>query len=159
MSPSRRQTFENTLSGAQPPPLLPPLKGDPAQKPPVSPNLENFRNSEGKQAREARLRALWRALPANTTYGTSTRTSTKHATSKNDASPEAERAEKMRKIYEHELLSRMGRPKGDSKPVDWAEFLKYANEKEAELWRIFHHELDLVSPLPSMYTVPSTRVS
>ncbi len=143
MPPSRRQTFENTLSGAQPPPLLPPLKGDPRPNLPLPPTLENFRNSEGKQAREVRLRALWRALPANTTCNNTT----KHTTSKHDASPEAERAQKMREIYEHELLSRMGRPKGDTKPVDWAEFLKYANEKEAELWRIFHHELDLVSPL------------
>jgi solute carrier family 25 phosphate transporter 23/24/25/41 len=156
MSPSRRQTFHDTLSGAQSPPLLPPMKGDPTPKPLLPPGLENFRTSEGKQAREARLRALWRALPANNTTYTST---TKHTASKHDASPETERAQKMRKIYEHELLSRMGRPKGDPKPVDWSEFLKYANEKEAELWRIFHHELDLVSPLPYMYPPPSTRVS
>jgi solute carrier family 25 phosphate transporter 23/24/25/41 len=65
----------------------------------------------------------------------------------------------MREIYEHELLSRMGRPKGDPKPVDWADFMKYANEKESELWRIFHHELDLVSP-PLFYVyAPCTRVS
>ena len=60
----------------------------------------------------------------------------------------------MREIYAHELLSRMGRPHGDCTPVDWTDFLTYANEKEAELWRIFHHELDLVSPLPPIYTPP-----
>ena len=155
MPPSRRQTFENTLSGVQPPPLLPPLKGDPVPNPPLPPTLENFRNSEGKQARDARLRALWRALPAK---NTTTTTTTKHTTSKHDASPEAERAQKMRDIYQHELLSRMGRPNGDTKPVDWAEFLKYANEKEAELWRIFHHELDLVSPLPAILYRPHPHV-
>lgn len=87
-------------------------------------------------------------MPANTTYHSKPRPS------KHDASPEEERAQKMREIYEHELLSRMGRPRGDPKPVDWAEFLKYANEKEAELWRIFHHELDLVSPLLLFYVYP-----
>ena len=152
MPPSRRQTFENTLSGAQPPPLLPPLNHDPPPNAPPSPSLQTFRDSEGKHAREARLRALWRALPANTTQRAPP--SPSGTPSKRDASPEAERARKMREIYEHELLSRMGRPHGDSKPVDWTDFLTYANEKEAELWRIFHHELDLVSPLPPIYTPP-----
>ena len=156
MPPSRRQTFENTLSGAQPPPLLPPLNHDPPPNAPPSPSLQTFRDSEGKHAREARLRALWRALPANTTQRAPP--SPSGTPSKRDASPEAERARKMREIYEHELLSRMGRPHGDSKPVDWTDFLTYANEKEAELWRIFHHELDLVSPLPPIYTPPRLHV-
>ena len=151
MSPSRRQTFENTLSGAQPPPLLPPLKHDPAPNPPRPPCLQTFRDNEGTHARDARLRALWRALPADTPRK-SKRSSSKASKPDASPSPEAERAQKMRQIYEHELLSRMGRPNGDPKPVDWADFLKYANEKEAELWRIFHHELDLVSP---SYVSPS----
>jgi solute carrier family 25 (mitochondrial phosphate transporter), member 23/24/25/41 len=149
MPSSRRQTFENTLSGAQPPPLLPPLKGDPTPGPPLPATLEEFRDNEGKRARETRLRALWKALPAKTTR------SRKPTASRHDASPEAQ---KMREIYDHELLSRMGRPNGDPKPVDWNEFLKYSNEKETELWRVFHHELDLVSTPPSIYTALCTRV-
>src|SRR5260221_2788455 len=38
-----------------------------------------------------------------------------------------------------------GRLNGDPKPFGWDEFLKYADEKQAELWRVFH---DLVSPPP-----------
>ena len=69
------------------------------------------------------------------------------------------RVQKMREIYKHELLSRMGRPHRDSKPVDWIDFLKYVNEKEVGLWRIFHHELNLVSPLPPIYTPLFPHVS
>ncbi|CCO30620.1 hypothetical protein BN14_04650 [Rhizoctonia solani AG-1 IB] len=52
-------------------------------------------------------------------------------------------------MYDDELLGRCRHPTSvrDSDPhaleVDWSGFIAYANAKEAELWTIFHDELDL----------------
>ncbi|OBZ70391.1 Calcium-binding mitochondrial carrier protein SCaMC-1-B [Grifola frondosa] len=50
-------------------------------------------------------------------------------------------------MYEDELLGRCGgRTRGFfNRDVTWSEFLRYAEAKEAELWHIFHDELDLDS--------------
>ncbi|CUA70333.1 Calcium-binding mitochondrial carrier SAL1 [Rhizoctonia solani] len=60
-----------------------------------------------------------------------------------------ERATQLRKMYDNELLGRCHNPTsvrdGESHAleVDWSGFRAYANAKEAELWTIFHDELDL----------------
>ncbi|KAF8314793.1 mitochondrial carrier [Clavulina sp. PMI_390] len=62
-----------------------------------------------------------------------------------------ERASLLRTLYLEELASRCGGVengkgvdvKGKSKAVDWDGFVRYADDKEKELWNIFHKELDL----------------
>ncbi|KAJ8456382.1 hypothetical protein ONZ51_g12161 [Trametes cubensis] len=64
---------------------------------------------------------------------------------KSDGDLTAESAKQLGEMYDDELLGRCGAPpRGPfSKRVSWNEFEKYADAKEAELWHIFHDELDL----------------
>ncbi|TFY56358.1 hypothetical protein EVJ58_g7695 [Rhodofomes roseus] len=57
----------------------------------------------------------------------------------------AETAKRLQGMYEAELRSQCGVHTSGflNRAVSWREFKKYADAKEAELWRIFHDELDL----------------
>lgn len=56
-----------------------------------------------------------------------------------------EKAKSLKDTYDAELVGRCKTDPSSSKPapITWEEFQKYADAKEAELWHIFHDELDL----------------
>ncbi|CAE6419207.1 unnamed protein product [Rhizoctonia solani] len=139
--------FEATLDGTADRPFIPPLRHDPSPYD-IPPRLEDYRSAEGRD-REKRLRRLWEQLPPTThSQKDGTRTVMPVAlTHVDDLTPE--RATQLRKMYDDELLGRCHNPTSvrDTDPhaleVDWNGFRAYANAKEAELWTIFHDELDL----------------
>ncbi|CAE6405214.1 unnamed protein product [Rhizoctonia solani] len=139
--------FEATLNGSADRPFIPPLRYDPGPYD-IPPRLEDYRSAEGKD-REPRLRRLWEQLPPTThSKNDGTRTVMPVALAHvDDLTPE--RATQLRKMYDDELLGRCRHPTSvrDADPhaleVDWGGFIAYANAKEAELWSIFHDELDL----------------
>ncbi|KAI0353621.1 mitochondrial carrier [Trametes cingulata] len=144
--PSARQIYEEVLSGARPRPFIPRLRSDPPPYQPIPHSLREFREQEGKDRRRERLRALWRRLPKRdeSPYVDDEEVARAYPV-KSDGDLTAESAKQLDEMYEDELLGRCGvRPRGPfSKRVSWAEFEKYADAKEAELWHIFHDELDL----------------
>lgn len=148
MGKSNRERFDDAYSGAQDVPLLPPISGDPKPAPPLPDDLQKFRTLEGKQERESRLRLLWRAIVEEADANADA--NTKHKPQGRDPAPtptDVERAKKLRDLYRSELYRRCSTADSSkpssSKPVEWPEFLKYADEKEEELFRVFHNELDL----------------
>ncbi|KAF8517770.1 mitochondrial carrier [Gautieria morchelliformis] len=135
--PHRRDVFEGSLSGSQTRPFVPKLRSDPSPWHPLPRNLAEYREKEGKERREARLHALWRRLPTR-------RPTLKHEDQCIDVirtGLNPERAERLRAMYEDELMRRCA--SGGTTSIDWNDFLEYADRKEAELWTIFHDELDL----------------
>ncbi|KAF8607712.1 mitochondrial carrier [Ceratobasidium sp. AG-I] len=139
--------FEATLNGHVDRPFLPRLKNDPSPYD-IPPRLEDYRSAEGTN-RERRLRRLWGQLPPTSDgQRNGARVVMPIAlTHVDDLTPE--RAAQLREMYDVELVRRCRDPSsvrdGDSHAleVDWEGFRAYANSKEAELWSIFHDELDL----------------
>ncbi|KAG9121805.1 hypothetical protein FRC07_002077 [Ceratobasidium sp. 392] len=137
--------FEATLNGHADRPFIPRLKSDPSPYA-IPPRYEDYRSAEGSD-RERRLRKLWGQLPANG-HRDGTRVVMPLAfTHVDELTPE--RAAQLGKIYNAELVGRCRDPSSvrekdpNSVEVDWHGFRSYANAKEAELWSIFHDELDL----------------
>ncbi|KAL0070700.1 hypothetical protein AAF712_001921 [Marasmius tenuissimus] len=142
---TKHEIYDETLSGAIDPPLLPKLRSDDTRTPqfPLPRSLVDFREEEGRDNRKRRLRALWNHICEHG-YLTGP-----HPQALQSA--DLERAEKLRAEYEHELLGRCAVPSGSTptgkmstpKYIEWKEFRAYAEAKEVELWGIFHDELDL----------------
>lgn len=135
--PSRRAVFDASFSGAQATPLIPPLRSDPPSWQPLPSTLIEARQLEGEQNREARLRALWSRLPTHDKNVEHDENLWSNQTSLND-----ERARRLWAMYENELRKSC-HSKDVSSQVTWQDFVEYADRKEAELWSIFHDELDL----------------
>ena len=124
---SKRAVYDACVSGAQDPPQIPHLRSDPAPSYHSLPrSLTEFRELEGREYRKARLRALWKQLPAVLDpKGT-----------RSDALPRfvggatltPEGASKMREVYERELMESCGDSPGH---IEWKKFKKYAEDKEA----------------------------
>lgn len=140
--PTSRELYESCLSGAQDRPFIPRLRSDPPSFYPLPHSLLEFRKQEGEEERERRLYELWKRLP-NSSYHGSEVTAPRMFPSGEPFM--AQRAEDMRKVYEDELLGKCGGHTTDERPshIRWPEFRRYAETKEAELWSIFHDELDL----------------
>lgn len=140
---SGRLVYDGSISGAQDRPDIPHLRSDPPSYHPLPRSLAEFRAQEGREYRKARLRALWKQLRAaidpDAVEDAGPYAPTYPVGSSTALTPES--ARQMRKTYEREL---MGRCKS-SGHIEWKEFKKYAEDKEAELWNIFHNELDLDS--------------
>src|ERR1700761_1027430 len=141
-SPSRKDVYDATLAGAAPSrPLIFRLQHDSqyAQKP-IPKSLEDYRAQETTQERELRLRSLWQQLPAMRSRGIA-----RHPPTFDHPALTPQRAEELRRVYLDELVSRCdsGQGTSSSHEIDWKTFLVYAERKEAELWKIFHEELDL----------------
>lgn len=92
--------------------------------------LSAYRAQESPEAREARLRALWRQLPRLSPA----------ALARERLAPliiehpalTRDRAEKLKEMYLAELIARCGTTKaGDVTEVKWPQFLAYAEAKEA----------------------------
>ncbi|KDR83676.1 hypothetical protein GALMADRAFT_110441 [Galerina marginata CBS 339.88] len=113
-----------------------PLRSDSEAQPHT---LEEFREAEGRENRKRRLLQLWKSLPAYLHP-------TKKPSSQGDGHlTTAEKAEALKAMYDSELLLHCSTPVSSSRPphIGWREFKNYSETKEAELWRIFHDELDL----------------
>ncbi|KAG8777629.1 hypothetical protein FRC16_004087 [Serendipita sp. 398] len=142
MSESNKEKFDNTYTGSQPTPLLPPLRNDPQQPPATANSLEAYRKLETEEKRERRLQSLFKALPSESDEVIIWNAEAQPNKGKNGTGQDLdERMEKLRNLYNHELMNRVGG--GTATPVGYKEFVKYADAKEAELWSIFHDELDL----------------
>ncbi|KAF8505614.1 mitochondrial carrier [Russula emetica] len=136
----RRLVYDGSISGAQDRPYVPHLRSDLPSYHPLPRSLAEFRAQEGREYRKARLRALWKQLLAAVdSDAAGSDVPTYPMGNSTVLTPES--ARQMRKTYEREL---MGRCKS-SGHIEWKEFKKYAEDKEAELWNIFHNELDLDS--------------
>jgi solute carrier family 25 phosphate transporter 23/24/25/41 len=125
----KRAVYDGSISGAQDRPYIPHLRSDPSSDHPLPRSLAEFREQEGRRYRKARLRALWKQLLA--ALDPDTEDSDPHAaTVRSVGSSTAltpETARQMRKMYEREL---MGRCKSAGH-IEWKEFRKYAEDKEA----------------------------
>ncbi|KAG8830361.1 hypothetical protein FRC18_008202 [Serendipita sp. 400] len=142
MSESNKEKFDNTYTGSQPTPLLPPLRNDPQQPPATANSLEAYRKLETEEQRERRLQSLFKALPSESDEVIIWNAEAQPNKGKNGTGQDLdERMEKLRNLYNRELMNRVGG--GTATPVGYKEFVKYADAKEAELWSIFHDELDL----------------
>ncbi|KAI0269139.1 mitochondrial carrier [Gloeopeniophorella convolvens] len=137
-SVSNRTIYEASYSGAQDRPYIPRLRSDAPSYRPLPQSLIEFREQEGREHRKTRLRALWKRLP---TLDDGDAASDMMTSAEGATSLTLERARQMRRMYEREL---MGNCKADGH-IGWKEFKTYALDKEAELWQIFHNELDLDS--------------
>ncbi|KLO18028.1 mitochondrial carrier [Schizopora paradoxa] len=146
-NPSRRDVFEGSISGAQDRPFIPRLRSDPTFNGRLEPSLEAFRQAEGRELRKKRLLSLWKKLPhnGNAEGHDISQSPLGSIPVKEHDSLDRDRAEKLARMYEDELMSRC-QGTGDAGPsqaVTWTEFKNYAFAKESELWRVFHDELDL----------------
>jgi len=132
-----REVFEGSYSGAQERPFIPRLRSDPPAWHWLPRTLSEYRDREGKRNREARLRALWEHLPKD-------RRASEHDDSQlwtNQTGMDSAYATRLWYMYEDELMRRCSST--GTSTITWADFLNYADKKEAELWTIFHDELDL----------------
>lgn len=131
--PSRREIFDTTLSGLRERPFIPLLRVDKHPIKPVPRSLPDYRQAEGAQQREVRLKELWRQLPKRLATplddGHHEHSTAVPFAVHPDLTPE--RAEKLREMYVHELVGRCsGHGDDDAKEVTWPEFSKYADTKE-----------------------------
>ncbi|KAF8529177.1 mitochondrial carrier [Hysterangium stoloniferum] len=136
-STHRREIFEGSYSGAQERPYIPRLRSDPPAWHWLPRTLSEYREREGKENREARLRALWERLPKG--RRASERDNCQLWTSETDM--DSAHATHLWYMYEDELMRRCSST--GTSTITWPDFLDYADKKEAELWTIFHDELDL----------------
>ena len=157
--PSRRELFEDVLSGKQQRrPFIPRLRSDPSPFHPLAQSLEEFRKEEG-DLRETRLRALWKKIPhprakhadanghghGNGGHPQDVRFDVANsrwepANAKvEDITPE--RAEHLTRMYHDELLKECALEDGmdPMAPVTWSDFKQYANYKEAGARSLFQH--------------------
>ncbi|PFH52786.1 hypothetical protein AMATHDRAFT_139300 [Amanita thiersii Skay4041] len=100
--------------------------------------LASFRDAEGTHRRRSHLRDLWLRLP-DTLKNT---LEDYHHLPTIELTPSE--VVLWKKMYDTELLVHCGvSSEGHPGSVGWNEFISYVNIKEAELWDIFHNELDL----------------
>ncbi|KAL5527348.1 hypothetical protein ACEPAG_6139 [Sanghuangporus baumii] len=156
--PSGQEIYEGVLAGAFERPFIPRLRSDvpPLRRPARS--LDDFRREEGLENREKRLRAIWKRIPhprkthhsyLNSRLEKLDPVASNWVSANEDASLNREKAERLTAMYHDELLKECALEEGNTlEPVTWKEFKMYADYKEkvrAELWHIFHDELDLDS--------------
>ena len=132
--PSRRAIFEASHSGAQERPWIPRLRSDPPPFHPLPRNLVEFREQEGREDRERRLRKLWTRLPKRPlTEDVDDEAIAKAYPVTHDGQLTVESAKELDKMYEDELLGRCREHTHSlrNRGVSWEEFRKYAEAKEA----------------------------
>ncbi|KAG8999694.1 hypothetical protein FRB90_011972 [Tulasnella sp. 427] len=138
-APSARELFDDAFSGRAEQPNIPVLRTDRQLPHYLTPkSLVDYRALEGEESRDARLRSIWMKLPKH-------RPPDRHSegSGSTDGPPKPlryedmtkERAEMLREMYWGELMARAS--------LDWEGFLQYVDQKEAELWSVFHEQLDL----------------
>lgn len=144
--PTGKEIFDASFTGAQNRPFIPRLRSDPPAYHPLPHSLLEFRELEGANRREQRLQDLWRSLPKRSHHnGNDDEEIGRKYPVRSDGSLTAESAKQLEEMYEDELLGHCGGHTSGflRRSIGWKEFRLYAEAKEAELWRIFHNELDL----------------
>ncbi|KZT12493.1 mitochondrial carrier [Laetiporus sulphureus 93-53] len=146
--PPNRDLFEATLSGSLDRPYIPRLRSDSPPNRLIPHSLKEFRAREGHERREERLRRLWSQLPKRSGTHDEDDETIAHALpvvadSHPDLTPE--RARNLKRMYDAELRYRLGAHTSGfvQRKSPWREFERYTDAKEAELWHLFHDELDL----------------
>ena len=128
---TRRLVYDGSISGAQGRPYIPHLRSDPPSYHALPRSLAEFRAQEGREYRKARLRALWKqllaAIESDAVGDAGSDAPTYPVGSSTTAALTAESARQMRKTYERELMGRCQ----SSGHIEWKEFKKYAEDKEA----------------------------
>ncbi|KAF4575014.1 hypothetical protein EYR36_006369 [Pleurotus pulmonarius] len=138
-TPSGREIFESCFSGAQYPPRIPRLRSDPVPQYHRLPHcLSEFRSEEGRGYRKHRLKTMYKHLQHFSHRDRHYTTDVAKTWLSDGFAVTPERAKDLEALYESELLGICG-----GGELRWTEFKKYALAKEAELWTIFHDELDL----------------
>jgi len=137
--PSRRDVFEGSVSGALDRPFIPRLRSDSRPNGRLASSLEAFRQEEGRDLRKRRLQALWKKIPHNgNAEGHDISQSPLSSIAVKEHGPlDRDRAEKLARMYEDELMRRCLEAAGDegsSEAVTWMEFKNYAFEKEAGMY-------------------------
>jgi len=143
---SGRETFDATVTGVQDHVLVPHLRSDPSPSNTynrLAHSLDEFRQQEGEQ-REARLKEVWQRLTAArngkgkdqaVSVGPVSLVTAGGAGTK-DSIFTREKAERLRDIYNDELLHKFGNGNGSThtrgpKPlIPWKDFHRYAEAKE-----------------------------
>ncbi|KAJ7590926.1 mitochondrial carrier [Mycena floridula] len=136
-SPSGREIFDDSLSGAIQRPSIPVLRSDTPLRILVPHSLAEFRVAEGRDNRKKRLQALYASI-----CKVGLPKAQKPNRSLDGQVFTLEYAQQLKAAYENDLFSHFG---NHSHPdhIGWTEFESYAEEKETELWSVFHDELDL----------------
>lgn len=106
-------------------------------------SLAEYREVEGRDNRKRRLLQIWQSLP-----DVLKQSPIPHSASVENADGfhmTFEKVESFKAVYDRELLLLCKIPASGSRDphIGWTEFKMYAEAKEAELWHIFHDELDL----------------
>jgi solute carrier family 25 (mitochondrial phosphate transporter), member 23/24/25/41 len=142
--PHGRDIYEATLSGAQNRPFIPRLRSDHPKYSPIPRSLVEFRNQEGKEVREKRLRDLWKQLPKATL---DSHVSTKPIAMKDREALTPQMAERLKAMYHNELLGRCGGHTAGTPPghIRWKDFKAYAEAKEVGTSLEFLSNLLLIS--------------
>jgi len=143
---SRREIFDATITGVQDHVLVPQLRSDPSPSKtyhrPVH-SLDEFRQQEGEQ-REGRLKDVWQRLTvARNGKGKDNVVSvrpvspvTAGSVGRKDTIFTREEAERLRDIYDDELLHKCGNSsslthtRGPKPLIPWKDFYRYAEAKE-----------------------------
>lgn len=137
-APKGRELFDDAFSGQAEQPNIPIIRTDRQLPHYLTPkSLKDYRSLEGEQSREARLRSIWLKLPKHRPPDRSEPVGTTDGPLKSLRYEDMtrERAESLRETYWEELTLRAS--------LDWEGFLTYVDQKEAELWSVFHEQLDL----------------
>lgn len=132
--PSRRAVFEASFTGAQDRPWIPRLRSDPPAYRPAPHNLCEFRELEGKEAREHRLRHLWSSLPKNPKINhdeLEDEAVARQYAVEDDRSLTRENARRLQEMYNDEFFHCVRGEGFLHRNVGWKEFTKYADAKEA----------------------------
>jgi len=110
---------------------------------PHKPTLSEFRNAEGAAARAAKLRALWDSLPRLPTIEGDQPTATARMRLPGQdtlAALSPERAERLRILYQEELVRQVGQKRPDARLWGGADDLEPADEGKREKgisWKAF----------------------
>ncbi|WVR04148.1 hypothetical protein IAU60_001147 [Kwoniella sp. DSM 27419] len=128
--------------------------------PPSRPSLAEFRTTEGPSVRAAKLKALWNSIPhlpeVDTEDGNPTPTQKMQLPGQDTLTAlSPERAERLRRLYEEELVKRCNEKRPEArlwggaddlepevknlkgKGIAWQDFRRFLWDKERELWDIF----------------------
>lgn len=131
--PSRRDIYDGSISGAQSRPFIPRLRSDPPPFHPLPHNLVEFRELEGQDGREHRLREVWLKLPKRSAHSVDDDEIVKRHPVKRDGALTRESAQELEDMYEDELAGKCGGHTSGfgRRGIGWREFKEYATHKEA----------------------------
>jgi solute carrier family 25 (mitochondrial phosphate transporter), member 23/24/25/41 len=150
--PNGRNIYEASLSGEQTRPFIPRLRSDHPKYSPIPHSLVEFRNQEGRDVRKQRLHDLWKQLPKPTQHGLNADPSAKTIAVKDDEALTLQKAQRLKSMYENELLGRCGGHIVGPLPshIRWKDFKKYAEAKEVGMLSNFLSLLSLTQSLRTM---------